>query len=286
MNRLTTLGVILVGVVAIITASSLFIVSEREQALVIQFGEVQREISSPGLHLKVPFIQSVMRFDKRVLDFDAKVQEVPTSEQEQVLVDTFARYQIVDPLKFFQSVGGTEFQVQARLTSIINSNVRQVLGRNSLKELLSNQRSGLMENIKDLVNDEAGSFGIKVVDVRIKRVDKPETNSKAIFGRMITQRQQLATKYRAEGEKEGQIIQSTAEKQARIILAEARKKAAVLRGEGDGEAERIYREAYGKDTEFFQFYRSMQAYRNSLNGNTTKYVGPTDGKFFEYFNEN
>lgn len=285
MNRLMITIAIIVGLVAIVASSSLFIVNEREQALVIQFGDVQREVNKPGLHIKTPFIQNVMRFDKRVLDFDAKVQEVPTAEQEQILVDAFARYQIVDPLKFFQSVGGTEYQVRARLSSIINSNVRQVLGRNSLKALLSNERANMMSSIKNLVNEEADSFGINVVDVRLKRVDKPEANSKAIFDRMVTQRQQLATKYRAEGEKEGQIIKSTAERQARVILAEARKKAAVLRGQGDGEAERIYREAYGEDPKFFEFYRSMQAYRKGLDGNTTKFVGPIEGKFFEFFNQ-
>lgn len=285
MNRLMTTIAIIVGLLAIIASSSLFVVNEREQALVIQFGDVQREVNQPGLHVKIPFIQNVMRFDKRVLDFDAKVQEVPTAEQEQILVDAFARYQIVNPLKFFQSVGGTEQQVRTRLSSIINSNVRQVLGRNSLKALLSTERANMMSSIKDLVNEEADSFGINVVDVRLKRVDKPEANSKAIFDRMITQRQQLATKYRAEGEKEGQIIKSSAERQARVILAEARKKAAVLRGEGDGEAERIYREAYGEDPKFFEFYRSMQAYRRGLDGNTTKFVGPIEGKFFEFFNQ-
>lgn len=285
MNRLMTTIAIIVGLLAIIASSSLFVVNEREQALVIQFGDVQSEVNQPGLHVKIPFIQNVMRFDKRVLDFDAKVQEVPTAEQEQILVDAFARYQIVNPLKFFQSVGGTEQQVRTRLSSIINSNVRQVLGRNSLKALLSTERANMMSSIKDLVNEEADSFGINVVDVRLKRVDKPEANSKAIFDRMITQRQQLATKYRAEGEKEGQIIKSSAERQARVILAEARKKAAVLRGEGDGEAERIYREAYGEDPKFFEFYRSMQAYRRGLDGNTTKFVGPIEGKFFEFFNQ-
>ena len=278
---LVGLGVILF-VAAIVAVSSTFVVTERQQALVVQLGEPKRVVVDPGLHFKLPFFQNVEYFDDRVLDYDAAVQEIPTADQKQVLVDAFARFQISDPLRFFQSVRNEDLG-QNRLGSLITSSLREVFGEVDLNKVLTDERSDLMRKIGAKVNTEAQALGISIIDVRIRRVDLPEENSQAIFRRMQTQREQEARRFRAEGAKEGQIIRSEAEKQARVIVAEARKQAEILRGEGEGLAEAIYREAFGRDPEFFKFYRTLQAYRNGLAGANTRYViNPRDHDFFQF----
>lgn len=285
MRRPALIGAAIAAAVAIIVAlSAMFTVHQSEQALVLQFGEPRRVIDEPGLHFKVPFVQRVIYFSKRVLNFDAPSEEAPTLDQKQVVVDAFARFRIVDPLRFFQTVTN-EQGVQIRLRSIISSNLRRALGEVPMSLILTDQRSEFMRRIAQNVNIEAQTFGINVIDVRMKRVDLPEENSQAIFRRMQTQREQEARRIRAEGARDAQTIRAEADKQQVVILANARRTAEILRGEGDAEATAIYSAAYGRDPAFFDFYRSMQALDQSLQGETTTFVGPPAGDFFRYFND-
>jgi len=274
-----------VAALAVLTAlSSVFVVDQREQALVVQFGEPKRAIFEPGLNFKIPFIQKVYFFDKRVLNFDAPSQEAPTLDQKQVVIEAYAKYRIVDPLVFFRSVTN-ETGAANRLGPIINSTLRGALGEIPMSLILTAQRAEFMRDITEKVNRAGQSFGIEVLDVRMKRVDLPEENSQAIFSRMQTQREQEARRFRAEGARDAQAIRARADKQHVVIIADARRQSEILRGEGDAEATRIYNEAYGRDPEFFDFYRSMQALSAGLQSGTTTYVGPPSGDFFRFFGD-
>lgn len=279
-------GMIVIGVivliVGIVASSSMFTVRETEQVLVRQFGEPRRVITEPGLNFKIPFIQTATYFDKRLLDFDAERQEIPTRDQKQLVVDAYARYRITDPLKFFQTVG-TVYGFEARLGNIINSALREVLGDVPMSVVLSAKRADLLKRISDRATRDSRGFGVDVVDVRMRRVDLPDENSQAIYRRMQTQREQEARKIRAEGDKDARAIRADADKQKRVIVAEANKKAEILRGEGDAKAQGIYNAAYGKDPKFFDFYRSMQAMQKGLNPETTTFVGTPDSDFFRFF---
>ncbi len=283
MNRSAAVVVLILVAVAVIAGlSATFTVHQSEQALVLQLGEPRRVITEPGLQFKVPFIQSVVTFDKRVLNYDAPSGEVPTVDQKQVIVDAFARFQIVDPLLFFQTVRDEPI-VQQRLQAIISSNVRRALGEVPLSLILTSQRAALMAQIARQVNEEAKTFGINVLDVRLKRVDLPDENREAIFRRMQTQREQEARRIRAEGTRDAQTLRAEADKQQVVILANARRQGEILRGEGDGSANAIYNDAYGRDATFFDFYRSMQALSAALPKDSSTYVGPPAGDFFRYF---
>ncbi len=285
MNRRFSLGMLIAtGAAILIFLASTFTVHQSEQALVLQFGQPRRAITDPGLNFKLPLIQNVVYFSKRVLNFDAPSEEVPTLDQKQLIVSAFARFLIVDPLLFFQAVNN-EAGVQARLRPIISSNLRRALGEVPMVQILTEKRAAFMRQIAKQVNAEAKTFGINVIDVRIKRVDLPEENSQAIFRRMQTQREQQARLSRAEGGKQAQTLKAEADKQQVVILAEARKTAFILHGEGDAEATRTYNEAYGRDPAFFDFVRSMQAMENALAGETTTYVGPPTGDFFRFFGD-
>jgi membrane protease subunit HflC len=283
MNRVVLIvaGVALLAV-AFIAGQSLFTVQQAQRALVLQLGQPIRVVDQPGLNFKLPFVQNVVYFDKRVLDFDAERSEVPTLDQKQVEVDAFARYRIVDPLLFFQRARD-EALLRQQLSAIISSNLRQVFGEVPMAKVFTEERAKLMERITQQVSAQAKTFGVDVIDVRIKRVDLPEENSQAIFRRMQTQREQEARKIRAEGARDAQAIRADADKRVRVIVAEAQKKAQVLRGEGEAEATRIFNAAYSKDPSFFDFFRSLQAMGKGLTGDTTRYIGPPDGQFFRFF---
>ena len=265
--------------------SALFIVKQTEQALVLQFGDPIRVIKEPGLKIKIPLIQNAIFYDTRVLDFDAEVEEVILSDQKRLLMDAFIRYQIVDPLKFYQSVSN-ENGFKARVGGILSGSLRRVLGSNPLEVVLSVNRSELMEKIQGELDNESSNFGVKMIDVRIKRADLPKANSEAIFARMRAEREKEARQFRAEGSEESQIIKSKAEKERTVIIAEANKKSQTIRGEGDGESVKIYAEAFNKDKEFFSFYRSMEAYKKAFKegeDDPTLILSP-DSDFFKYFN--
>jgi len=257
--------------------------SERQQGLVLQFGDPKRVIQSSGLHYKIPLIQNVVKYDKRILEYDLPVEEVIAVDKKRMLIDSFTRFKIVDPLEFYKTVGN-EKNVRNRLNSNVISSLRRVVGRVTLDELLSEKRSDIMDRIKIAVNNEAIRFGIEVVDVRIRRADLPEANSQAIFERMISERVREAKEFRAKGAEAAQKITAEADKERTVILAEATKKSEILRGEGESEAILIYANAFEKDSDFYSFYRSMQAYGNVLGEEGTTMILSPDSEFLEFFN--
>ena len=271
-----------IGVIAVVTFFSIFIVKEVNQAIVLQFGDPKKIILKPGLNFKLPFIQNVVFLDKRILNLDAPPEEVIASDQKRLIVDAFARFQIVDPLKFYISVGN-ERVARSRLSTIINSRIRSVLGTQRLQTLLSEDRTKQMALIQEGVNIEAEKFGIKIVDVRIKRADLPQANSDAIFARMQTEREREAKEFRAKGAEMAITITSTADKEVTVILADAQKKSEIMKGEGDGARNKIFADAFGQDPDFFAFYRAMQAYEKALIGGETSLVLSPDSEFFKFF---
>ncbi len=283
MKRSTLAGIVIgLVVLVLIGSASVFTVHQAEQALVLQFGQPKRAISDAGLHFKMPFLENVIYFDKRVLNLDLPSMEVPTNDQKQVVIETYAKYKIMNPLKFYQVVRD-EAGLRGRVGPIINSNLRAELGKVSMAQMLTAERATFLRSIAVAVGAAAEDYGVEVIDVRMKRVDLPQTNSEAIFKRMQTQREQEARRFRAEGQRDAQTRTAEADKQRVVIMAEARKQAEILRGEGDAEATRIYAEAYGRDAAFFDFFRSLQALDNGLAGSSTTYVGPPTGDFFRYF---
>ncbi len=266
----------------VISFFSIFIVKEVNQAIVLQFGDPKRILLKPGLNFKIPFIQNVVFLDRRILNLDTPPEEVIASDQKRLIVDAFARFQIVDPLKFYISVGN-ERVARSRLSTIINSRIRSVLGTQRLQTLLSEDRSKQMSLIQEGVNTEAEKFGIKIVDVRIKRADLPQANSEAIYRRMQTEREREAKEFRARGAEMAVTITSTADKEVTVILADAEKQSQIMKGEGDGQRNKIFADAFGKDPEFFAFYRAMQAYEKSLIGGDTSLILSPDSEFFKFF---
>ncbi|MFZ5790776.1 MAG: protease modulator HflC [Pseudomonadota bacterium] len=283
MNRISTVGLLIAFLIAVVLLlSSTFTVSQWQQALVLQFGEPRRVVEQPGLHFKLPFVQNVIYFDKRVLNLDLAPAEMPTNDQKQVVVDVYAKYRIVNPLKFYQVVRD-ETGLRGRVGPIISANLRAEIGKVPMAEMLTERRADFMRSITEAVNRASLSYGVNVMDVRMKRVDLPEENSQAIFRRMQTQREQEARRFRAEGQRDAEALRAEADKQKVVILSDARRQAEIRRGEGEAEATRIYNDAYGKDPAFFDFYRSMQALSQGLNGENTTYVGPPAGDFFRFF---
>ncbi|MFC4273027.1 protease modulator HflC [Sneathiella chungangensis] len=283
MNKtfLTVIAILLVAL-GVVASSALFTVYQTEQAIVMQFGKPQRVIQEPGLNFKLPFVQDVVYVDKRVLSVSTQREEVVTRDQKRLMVDSFARFRIANPLQYYQSYGNIQI-AYARLETILNSQLRQNLGRQSLNNIVSGERSNLMNQIREQVNTEAKASGIDVIDVRIVRADLPKENSEKVFDRMRSQREQEAKEIRATGAEIAQRITANADKERTVLIANARKDSEILRGEGDGEKNRIFAEAFGKDEDFFAFYRSMQAYRGSMaDTDTTMVLSPTS-QFFKYF---
>lgn len=282
-RRILIAAAIVLIAIGILIDSSLFIVDQTETALVLQFGKPIRVITSPGLEGKIPFVQNVVFFDKRLLDVEPPPEEVIASDQKRLVVDTYTRYRIVDPLLFYQTVGNEEV-VRARLTALVSSSLRQVVGKVPLSALLSNQRAGIMHMIRDDVRGAAKPFGIDVVDTRIRRADLPTQNSEAIYARMNSERQQQAALYRGEGAQAAQTVRANADREVTVIIADAQRDAQELRGQGDAAATAIYAKAYGQDQDFFAFYRSLEAYRTALAGHNTTFVLSPDSSFFRFFN--
>ena len=268
---------------AFLGLNSLFTMDERQQGLVLQFGEPKRVIQSSGLHFKLPLIQNVVRYDVRILEYDLPIEEVIAVDKKRMLIDSFTRFKIIDPLEFYKTVG-TESSVRNRLNSNVISSLRRVVGRVTLEELLSEERSKIMEDIKVEVNNEASRFGIEVVDIRIRRADLPEANSQAIYERMISERVREAKEFRAKGSEIAQKIRAEADKERTVILAEATKKSEILKGEGESESVNIYANAFKQDPDFYSFYRSMQAYGNVLGEDGTMMILSPDSEFLEFFN--
>ncbi|HSE78565.1 MAG TPA: protease modulator HflC [Alphaproteobacteria bacterium] len=285
MNRNLMMAILIVlGGALFVIWNALFVVDQRQQALVLQLGDPVRIVREPGLKIKIPFVQQVSYYDRRLLDFDADAQEVIMADQKRLVVDAFARYRIVDPLRFYQTVG-TEANMRNRLSAIVVASMRNVLGSVPFSEVLTSRRSALMRQISDLVVAESNSFGVEVIDVRIMRADLHPDNSPAIFARMQTERQREANQERAEGAELGQRIRAEAERDRTVILADAQRQAQILRGVGDAEATAIFADAFNRDPQFYGFYRSLEAYRKALgDGQATMVLSP-DSDFFRYFRE-
>jgi membrane protease subunit HflC len=284
MNRgALTLTAVVLGLAAFVAYLTLFTVSQTQQALVLEFGKPKRVITKPGLQWKIPFIQNVEFFDKRILDIDTASQEVIASDQKRLVVDAFARYKIVDPLLFFQTLRDERI-ASSRIGAILEASLRRVLGSANFVSVVRDKREALMRTIASQVNQEASPFGVNIVDVRIKRVDLPEANMQAIYRRMQTERQRQAAEFRAEGEGAARRIRATADREVTVIKAEATGESERIRGTGDGERNRIFAEAFGQDPDFFAFYRSMQAYEGALKAGDTRLLLSPDSQFFQYFN--
>ena len=278
-------GIALIGLIVIGLYGALFTVNQTQQALVLQFGEPKRTIQKPGLAFKMPFIQDVVYYEKRVLSLIPQdAEEVILSDQKRLQVDAYARYQISDPLLFYQTVRN-ELGARGRLEAIIDSSVRRALGRETLASILTGQRNDITRSIGDEVNASVASLGIKIIDVRLRRADYPEATSQNIFNRMKSEREREAKEFRATGEEEAQKIRADAEKTRTVIISEAQRTAQETRGAGDAEAIRTYAESFGQDAEFFSFYRSMEAYRNAMGKDGTSMVLSPSSTFFRFFKD-
>ncbi|HVJ39911.1 MAG TPA: protease modulator HflC [Dongiaceae bacterium] len=280
------IGGVVAAAALLIAAASAFQVPQWEDAIVLRVGDPVRVITkNPGLHLHWPLIENVLYVDKRILNFDAPAQELLTLDQKRIVISAYVRYQIDDPLVFYR-VANNEGKAESQIGSVLVSALRSVIGNVSMTNILTPQRAELMQNITNLLIETAKPYGIRIVDVRFKRVDLPTANSEAVYNRMRTQRAQEATKIRAEGQREARELRAEGDKDKVVALAEARKKGEILRGEGDGEAAKIYSDAYGQDPKFFDFYRSLKAMETGLSGDNTTYVGAPSGDFFRYFQAN
>jgi membrane protease subunit HflC len=283
MNKNVIVLIVIVGIIAAAVATSLFTVDETEQAIVTQLGKFVRDVNEPGLHFKIPLIQAVHKFEARVLEYDAAAAKIITDDKKHLVIDNYARWKIIDPLKFYQTVGN-EFGAQSRLDDIVFSEMREELARHTLTEIVSVNREQLMKKVAEQCNKKAADYGIQVIDVRIKRADLPQEVTYSVFDRMKAERQRIAKKYRSEGEEEAVKVRAQTDKDKTILLADSYMEAEKTKGEGDAEALRIYAEAYEKDTEFYSFVRTLEAYEKSLGkGTGTTIVLPFDSEFFQYF---
>jgi membrane protease subunit HflC len=283
MNRslLIVVGIVIIAL-GIVAVSAAFIVRQTEQAIVLRFGDPKQVIQEPGLHFKIPFVDDVTYFDARILDYAPPQEEIIAADQKRLVVDSFARYRIANPLEFYKSVG-TEISARARLAGIMSASLRRVVGSETLASVLSEERQDIIDRIRTDVNEAAIKFGIDVVDVRIRRADLPVENANAIYQRMQTEREREAKEFRAQGEEISLRIRARADRERTVLIAESQRQSQVLRGEGDSEAIRIYADAFGQDPEFYAFYRSMEAYRNALKADGTTMILSPDSDFFSYF---
>ena len=274
----------LVGLGALALYASAFVVHQNEQALVLRFGNPQQVITSPGLKWKIPFIDTVEYFDKRILDIDTTEQEVTASDQQRLIVDAYARYRITDQLKFYQNVRNEE-RVREVVGPLIESEIRRVLGSATLQDVVKDKRESLMKQIADQVNKEGQEYGLEVVDVRIKRADLPKENLVKVYDRMRADRVREATELRAQGEAQSNRVRANADKEVTIIKADATQKSDNIRGDGEAERSKIFADAFGQDPDFFRFYRSMQAYTTALKPGDTRMLLSPDSRFFRYFED-
>lgn len=281
-NKFPIKSLIFATILLVLLSNTLFTVDQREQVLILQFGEPIRLINTPGLKFKIPFLQDLVFFDKRILDLGIKEREVIASDQKRLIIDAFTKYRIIDPLKFYTTVRDYN-GINSKLSTVLDSSLRQVIGGANLSELLTENRSKLMARILENLAHESKIFGVEIIDVRIVRADLPKENSDAIFARMQTEREKEAREIRAGGAEEGDKIRATAEKDRTILLAEAKKRAEITQGEGDAQASKIYANSFGRDPEFADFYQSINAYGQALTSDKTKMIMSPDGEFFKYF---
>ena len=285
MSQVRIAGIAIAVVIGVLFGFSCFYeIRQNEQAVLLQFDAPLGIVTEPGLHAKIPWVQQVQIIDKRLLNLDAPPEEVIAQDKKRMVVDAFARWRIVDPLRFYQTLINQDVAV-TRLAPILSSDVRQVLGSQNFAVVLSGERAQLMRDIRDNMNRESERFGIEIVDVRIRRADLPPQNSEAIAKRMIQERKREANEFRAEGSEIYQRIKARAEREVTVITADATRQSEILHGEGDAQKTKILADAYGQDPDFFAFYRSMRAYQESLGGSTTTMVLSPSSEFFRYFGQ-
>ena len=285
MTRSLTAALAVVFVLLVLIGSSLFTVQQTEQVLITQLGQPIRVITSPGLHAKIPLVQTAISFDRRLLDYEVQPEEVILGDQRRLIVDSFTRFRIVDPLRYYQAVGPTEEGIRARLNSVVSSSLRRVLGNEQLLSVLSSNRGRIMGLIKGQVNDEMKGFGVSVEDVRIRRADLPEENTQAILSRMQSERERVARQARAEGAEASLRIRADADRDRTVLLAEARATADKLRGQGEGTAIATYAEAFQRDAHFFSVWRTLQAYREAFAAGTSRLVLTPGDAFLKLLRE-
>ncbi len=285
MNRAATIAFAALTVIVLGIGSSLFTVQQTEQVLITQFGNPVRVITAPGLYARIPVIQTVISFDRRLLDYEVQPEEVILGDQRRLIVDSFTRFRITDPLRYYQAVGPTEEGIRARLNSVVSSALRRVLGNEQLLNVLSSNRGRIMGLIRDHVNEEMKDFGIRVDDVRIRRADLPQENTQAILSRMQSERQRVAAQARAEGAEASARIRADAERERTVLLAEARAKADQLRGQGEAQAIAVYADAFQRDAHFFQVWRTLTAYREAFAAGNSRLVLTPGADFLRLLNE-
>jgi membrane protease subunit HflC len=285
MSRISIAALAALVVVVVVAWSSLFVVDQTEQVLITQFGEPIRVISKPGLHAKLPLVQNVIVFDRRLLDYELPSEEVILADQRRLIVDSFTRFHITDPLRYYQAVGPTEDGIRTRLNSVVSSALRRVLGGEQLLNVLSSARERIMGLIKDQVNAETRNFGVSIEDVRIRRADLPEENTKAILSRMVSERERVASQARAEGAEASAKIRANAERERTVLLADARATSDELRGRGEAQAIAVYAQAFQQDPHFFEIWRTLQAYRDALSTGASRLVMTPGDDFLKYLRQ-
>ena len=285
MSRPVLAGLVAVFALFVLASASLFTVQQTEQVLITQFGQPIRVINTPGLHVRVPFVQQVISFDRRLLDYETPGEEIILNDQRRLIVDSFTRFRITDPLRYFQAVGAAEDAIRARLNSVVTSSLRRVLGGETLLNVLSNDRGRIMGLIREQVAGEMRGFGVTVEDVRLRRADLPEENTTAILNRMKSERDRVAKQIRAEGDEASARIRADAERDRTVLLAEARAQSDRLRGEGESQSTKIYADAFQQDTEFYSFYRTLQAYREVFSNGQSRMVLTPDNDFLRLLRE-
>jgi membrane protease subunit HflC len=285
MNRFTLSLVVGLLVILVIGGSSLFTVNQTQQVLITQFGQPIRVITTPGLHVKIPLVQTVIPFDRRLLDYELAPEEVILGDQRRLIVDSFTRFRITNALRYYQAVGSTEVGITGRLNSVVSSSLRRVLGNEQLLNVLSSQRDRIMKLIRDQVNSEMAGFGVSVVDVRIRRADLPDENTQAVLQRMQSERERVARQARAEGAEASQKIRADAERERTVLLADAHATADKTRGLGEAQAIAIYADAFQRDPHFFEVWRTLQAYREAFAKGTARLVLSPDNDFLKLLRE-
>lgn len=283
MSKKAIAGVILVILVLIGMRTVLFTVDETEQAIIVQLGKYIRTVKEPGLHFKIPLVQTVIHFENRILEYDAAAAKVITADKKHLVVDNYARWKIIDPLKFYETVRN-EFGAQARLDDIVFSEIREELARHTLTEIISLQREAIMDTVGKRCDEKAREYGIQVIDVKIKRADLPEEVTHSVYARMKAERERIAKKYRSEGEEESVKIKAQADKERTVLLADSYRSAQELKGKGDAEAIKIYAQALEEDPEFYSFLRTLEVYRKALVGGTTMVLS-SDSELFQYLSQ-
>ncbi|MHC4645728.1 MAG: protease modulator HflC [Planctomycetota bacterium] len=280
MSQKIIISIVLVVVVVVIVGASMFTVDETKHAIITQLGKYVADVNEPGLHFKVPFLQKVHRYENRVLEYDAAAAKIITSDKKQLVIDNYARWRIENPLIFYKNVQD-ESGAQARLDDIVFSEIREELARHTFTEIVSDKRQAIIDEVGGQCDAKAREYGIKVIDVRIKRADLPKEVAHSVYARMRAERERIAKKYRSEGEEEAVKIRAVTDRERTVLLADSYQQAEKLRGEGDAEAIKIYAEAFEKDPEFFAFVKTLDAYKKSLGPETT-IVLPSDSEFFQY----